>query len=123
MTTFAPEDFTKAKRSADTADVSNCVRIARRGDIVELRDDKVEFGSPADHRLHFTSAEFDAFQNALRAGETTDGCVVITQRADGLYEFRSAATGRSKVLVFDHGEVEAFYAGILEDDWPTPMAA
>ncbi|OLT22753.1 hypothetical protein BJF78_33220 [Pseudonocardia sp. CNS-139] len=63
---FAERDFRKASYS--TPDQS-CVAVARRGDRVAMRDDKVAFGAPADHHLHFTASEFAEFLTAVRRGD------------------------------------------------------
>jgi len=59
---FTAQEFRKSSRS-DPA--KNCVRVARRDGWAELRDDKTVFGSPADHRLVLTAAQFDAFVRAI----------------------------------------------------------
>jgi hypothetical protein len=63
---FAENDFRKASFSAPN---ENCVEVARGGGWVEVRDDKVAYGTPADHHLAFTAHEFDAFLTAVRRGE------------------------------------------------------
>jgi hypothetical protein len=65
---FAESDFRKASFSTPN---QNCVAIARRGDCVAMRDDKVAFGAPADHHLTFATPEFAAFLAAVRGGEFT----------------------------------------------------
>ena len=108
MTRFAAPDFHPPSRSEDVN--STCVDLACRDGVVELRDSKVEFGSPADHRIRLGYTEFDAFQRGVRTGHLDDLPVVVTLRADGRYELR--ADGRAEVLVFNRAEIDAFYHDI-----------
>lgn len=70
MTTpsFRADEFHKAARSEPKR---NCVCVARRAGVVELRDDKRAFGGPGDVRLRFTDAGFDAFLTEVRSGQLT----------------------------------------------------
>ncbi|GAA2801956.1 DUF397 domain-containing protein [Saccharopolyspora taberi] len=105
---FAEHDFRKATRSEPE---KSCVRVARRGGWVEMRDDKTTFGAADDHRLVFTAEQFDAFLSATRLGETSGLCLEITRRADGNYTFRHSAEPTVE-LVFTEAEVDAFRDGI-----------
>jgi hypothetical protein len=106
---FAEEDFRKA--TASNPDM-NCVRVARRADWVELRDDKTAFGAPGDHRIVLTSAEFDRFQAGVRSGRT-DGPPRLDRQGDGTYLLRTAAV----TLTFTEPEVRAFVAGIRDHEF------
>lgn len=110
---FTERDFRKATRSEPT---KSCVRVARRGGWVELRDDKVPFGSPEDHRLVFTAEEFDAYLTGEREGRTNGLCLEITHGEDGLFLFRQR--GRADVeLVFTEAEVAAFRDGVAKREF------
>ncbi|OLT22754.1 hypothetical protein BJF78_33225 [Pseudonocardia sp. CNS-139] len=63
---YTESDFRKSSYS--TPD-QNCVAVARGAGGVAIRDDKVAFGTPADHHLTFPAAEFAAFLTAVRGGE------------------------------------------------------
>jgi hypothetical protein len=109
MPDFAAPDFRSPSRSGGQ-DNQTCVDLACRDGVVELRDSKVEFGSPADHRIRLRYPEFDAFQRGVRTGRLDDLPVVVTRRADGRYELR--ADGRAEALVFHQAEIDAFYHDI-----------
>ncbi|MDA3645059.1 DUF397 domain-containing protein [Saccharopolyspora indica] len=111
---FTEHDFRKATRSEPT---KSCVRVARRGGWVEMRDDKVPFGSPEDHRLVFTAEEFDAYLTGERDRRTSGLCLEITRRdEDGLFVFRQR--GRAGVeLVFTEAEVAAFRDGVAKREF------
>jgi Domain of unknown function (DUF397) len=106
---FTEADFRKA--SASHAD-KECVAVARRGGRVEVRDDKTAFGSPADHRLVFTAAEFDAVLAGLRAGRKTGLPLHLTRHPDGTHTFRHATTPGGPHLTFTAAEFAAFLAGV-----------
>ncbi|QUH01528.1 DUF397 domain-containing protein [Saccharopolyspora erythraea] len=110
---FAEHDFRKATRSEPQ---KSCVRVARRADRVELRDDKTTFGAPDDHRLVFTAEQFDDFLTATRAGRTEGLCLEITRREDGTHVFRSS-TSPDAELVFTEAEVDAFRDGIAKHEF------
>lgn len=101
---FAEEEFRKAAASNPT---ENCVRVARRGDWVELRDDKTAFGAPGDHRIVLTGEEFDRFQTGVRSG-TPVGPLRLDHQADGTYLLRTEAAA----LTFTEPEVRAFLSGV-----------
>jgi hypothetical protein len=106
---FTEEDFRKA--TASNPDM-NCVRVARRGNWVELRDDKTTFGAPDDHRIALTGAEFDRFQAGIRSG-APEGPLRLDRQADGTYLLRTAAVA----LTFTEAEVRAFVAGIRDHEF------
>lgn len=110
---FAEHEFRKAARSNPDRE---CVRVARGGGRVELRDDKVTFGAADDHRLVFTEAQFDAFLAGARAGDTEGLCLAMTRRADGSSVFADAAE-LSLELVFTASEVEAFLGGVARREF------
>src|SRR5262245_47619924 len=101
---FAEEEFRKATASEPNKD---CVRVARRTDRVELRDDKTGFGAPDDHRIVLTGAEFDRFQAGVRVSRA-DGPLRLDRQADGTYLLRTDAVA----LTFTEPEVRAFLAGV-----------
>jgi hypothetical protein len=107
---FAEEDFRKA--TASNPDM-NCVRVARRADWVELRDDKTAFGIPGDHRIVLTSAEFDEFQAGIRAGRDDGLPLRLDPQGDGTYLLQTAAV----TLTFTEPEVRAFIAGIRDHEF------
>jgi hypothetical protein len=113
MAQFTASDFQSPSRSSGE-DNTTCVDVACGGGIVELRDSKVAFGSPADHRIRLSHAEFDAFQQGVRAGRTDALPVEVTRRADGSYRFRAAGARDTEtaVLTFDQAEVDAFHHDI-----------
>ncbi|MGH3951876.1 MAG: hypothetical protein ACRDSE_22620, partial [Pseudonocardiaceae bacterium] len=67
----------------------SCVRVARRDGSVEVRDDKMSFGTHYDVRLVFSDEQFDAYLAGERAGNASDLCIEIARRSDGLYSLRS----------------------------------
>jgi hypothetical protein len=104
---FREQDFRKASASQPDKD---CVRVARQGSRVELRDDKTVFGSPEDIRLVFTDAEFDDILTALRdTGAAHGTCLEITTES-GVTYFRRA--GEPAALAFTASEVEKFVTGV-----------
>jgi Domain of unknown function (DUF397) len=109
MPDFAAPDF-RSPSLSDEDHNTTCVDVACGDGVVELRDSKVEFGSPADHRVRLDYTEFDAFQRGVRAGHLDDLPVVVTRHVDGRYELR--ATGRVEALVFNQAEIDAFYHDI-----------
>lgn len=117
--TFAETDFRKATASQPDKD---CVRVARRDNLVELRDDKTEFGAADDHRLILSAEQFDAFQTAARTGllDRSQG-LSITVRDDGNYSFR--APFHDAPLVFTQAEVIAFLDGVARREFDAPAFA
>ncbi|RSM35879.1 DUF397 domain-containing protein [Amycolatopsis balhimycina DSM 5908] len=110
--TFREQDFRKASASNPDKD---CVRVARQGSRVELRDDKNVFGSSEDVRLRFTDAEFDEILTALRSTGTAAGtCLEITQTVDA-FEFRR--TGERAALVFTASEMDKFLIGVRDGEF------
>ncbi|MGH8965462.1 MAG: DUF397 domain-containing protein [Actinomycetes bacterium] len=116
---FTEADFRKS--SASRAD-KECVRVARRAGRVEIRDDKTAFGSPADHRLVLTEAEFDAVLAGLRAGTLTGLPLRITRHLDGTHTVRHATTPGPH-LEFTAAEVTAFLAGVHAHEFDAPAYA
>lgn len=53
--------MTAFRKSSFSDPHANCVEIARRPEIVEVRDSKVEFGSAADVRIKLHPKAFSAF--------------------------------------------------------------
>ncbi|WP_181771302.1 DUF397 domain-containing protein [Amycolatopsis pittospori] len=107
---FREADFRKATASNPDKD---CVRVARQGDRVELRDDKKTFGAPDDTRLIFTAAEFDHYQAEIRAGLSGERIVTVVRRPDGDYVFRKTGAVRGAAeLVFTETELAAFHSGV-----------
>lgn len=124
MTRFGPNDFQSPSQSNDEVN-STCVDLACGSGVVELRDSKVEFDAPDDHRLRFTFAEFHAFQQGARAGHTDGLPLLVTQRDDGLYEFRGSRMEphTSTVLTFNQAEVDAFYHDVHTGRYDTRSLA
>lgn len=112
---FAEQDFRKASASVPDRE---CVRVARNGGWVELRDDKVIFGSQDDVHIVLTDAEFDAFQAAIRAGEPTDVLALcLDWQADGGFTLQAAADHASTTLTFTAGEIAAFLDGVHKHEF------
>lgn len=115
---FTDEEFRKASRSSPN---QNCVTIARRDGVVEVRDDKLK-GTPYYERLalRLPEAEFDRFQAAVREGENLTGQhLIVTERPDGDTEFRVANS--DTVLAFDPAEIAAFYDGVAKREFDTAL--
>lgn len=53
--------MTAFRKSSFSDPHANCVEIARRPEIVEVRDSKVEFGSASDVRIKLHPKAFSAF--------------------------------------------------------------
>jgi hypothetical protein len=106
---FAEADFRKATASNPDRE---CVRVARRGAWVELRDDKTAFGAPDDHRIVLTAEEFDRFQSGVRSGEPA-GLLRLDQQADGTYLLRTEEVA----LTFTEPEVHAFLSGVRNQEF------
>lgn len=114
---FAERDFHKASASHANQE---CVRVARRGGWVELRDDKTAFGAPGDLRLVFTETQFDAFLSGVRSGVIAGLCMTMARRADGMYTFRSVVSEPSMAdveLLFTEAEVDAFLDGVTRGEF------
>lgn len=125
---FPLKHFTKASRSEQPP---NCVHIARGLGWVIVRDTKQEFGSDTDHRFGFSTDQFDAFQEAIRAANlrtavipagVLDGCcIVIERRAVNENVFRSAieqdGLPADATLVYTDGEVTAFFDAVLQHEF------
>jgi hypothetical protein len=108
---FREDDFRKASASNPDKD---CVRVARRGARVELRNDTVPFGSAGDYRLVLDAADWDAFLATFRAtGSAVGTCLEIVRRADGMYVFRAASSGDTE-LIFTESEVAKFRLGVRD---------
>lgn len=60
---FAEHNFRKSGRSEPD---KNCVQLARRDGVAQLRDSKAGFGAVNDGRLTVSTEQFDAFARALR---------------------------------------------------------
>ena len=131
---FTERDFRKATRSEPD---ESCVRVDRRDEWVEMRDDKTAFGATDDHRLVFSAEEFDAFLaavrtageagylGAVRAGDFGDTCLEIVNRCED-YTFRRR--GGSIELAFTDVEVAAFIHGVVRGEFdqgtvPTEVVA
>jgi hypothetical protein len=106
---FAEKDFRKAAASNPDRE---CVRVARRGGWVEIRDDKTAFGAPDDHRIVLTGAEFDRFQAGVRSGEY-EGPLCLDRQGDGSYLLRTEAVA----LTFTEPEVRAFLSGVRDHEF------
>lgn len=107
---FRTDEFRKATRSNPD---KNCVCVARRSGVVELRDDKQVFGGPGDVRLRFTDAEFDAFLAGVQTGQLAGLCIEITAAGHDVNVLRSTVPqpGGDR-LTFTDGELLAFYDGV-----------
>lgn len=105
--TFEEADFRKSSRSVPDKD---CVHIARRDGMVEVRDTKKVFGASDDHRLSFTAEQFDDFLARLARGELSGGCIEVVGREGSIWIFRSRVPQRGCVseLEFTTSEFTAF---------------
>lgn len=119
--TFGADEFRKATQSLANQE---CVSIARRDGWVEMRDDKL-IGTPyySTLALRFREDRFDAYLDAVRAADTSGHCVAVSQRADGLYEFRNVEEISGAALIFDQAEVDAFYDGVTKYEFDATVAA
>jgi hypothetical protein len=106
---FAEDDFRKATASDPDRE---CVRVARRGAWVELRDDKTAFGAPDDHRIVLTAEEFDRFQAGVRSGEP-GGPLRLDRQTDGTYLLHTEEVA----LTFTEPEVNAFLSGVRDHEF------
>lgn len=112
---FAEQDFRKASASVPDRE---CVRVARNGGWVELRDDKVIFGSQDDVHIVLTDAEFDAFQEAIRAGRPTAGLALrLDEVGRGRHVLRAAADQASTTLTFTAREIAVFLDGVRKHEF------
>lgn len=114
MTPFAENEFRNATRSEPH---KTCVRVARRDGRVEVRDDKIAFGSPEDHRLVFTDEQFDAFLQGVRAGEAAGLCLEMVRQEGDTFAFRSTVEGSGVELIFTDAEVSAFLDGVHKHEF------
>ena len=123
LPTFHAGEFRKATRSSPN---QNCVRIARKLGWAVMWDDKLSDAHTAEvallssaELLYFTDDQFDAYQARVREGRKDGFCLSVTRRDNDLYVFR--ATVPQPVdgveLVFDQGEVDAFYAGVCNHEF------
>jgi hypothetical protein len=111
--TFLETDFRKASMSNPNKD---CVRVARRGGWVELRDDKTVFGAPEDHRLVFSAEEFDAFLVGIRENRADGLCLELIRGKDDVYVFRRRGWAGIE-LMFTEAEVLAFFDGVTKGEF------
>jgi Domain of unknown function (DUF397) len=112
---FGADEFRKATRSNPTKD---CVQIARRAGVVEVRDDKQQFGAPGDVRLRFTAAEFDAFLAGVQSGELAGLCIEITAVDRDVTVLRSTVPqSGGNQLRFTDAELLAFYDGVRRGEF------
>lgn len=97
----------------------SCVRVARRDGSVEVRDDKMSFGTHYDVRLVFSDEQFDAYLAGERAGNASDLCIEIARRSDGLYSFRSTIPQPfgAHELLFTEREIDAFRDGVTRGEF------
>ncbi|WP_439659368.1 DUF397 domain-containing protein [Lentzea sp. HUAS TT2] len=95
---------------AGASQTKDCVQIARRDSIAEVRDTKKSFGAPDDHRLSFNAAQFDDFLARLARGDLSDGCIEVVVREGSIWIFRSRVPQRGSVteLEFTTSEFMAF---------------
>lgn len=123
--TFTARDCIKAARSAGQ---NSCVRIGRKSGWTAIWDDKLATPDtdwaadlPLDQVLIFPDEQFDAFQEALRAGNTEGQCVHVDRSPSGQYTLTSRSTaetsGPKVVLSFDCEEYEAFMDGVCKGEF------
>jgi len=126
---FGPDQFRKANRSKEGGD--DCVEVARGRGWAVVRDDKQEFGSPADYQLRFPVAAFDDFQAKVRAaalrtavipaGVLEGCCIAIVRREENVNVLYSTieqpGLPKNVELVFDDGEIVAFFDGVLKREF------
>lgn len=123
--TFTPRECIKAARSAGQ---NSCVRIGRKSGWTVIWDDKLATpytdraaALPPEQVLIFPDEQFDAFQEALRAGSAEGECVQIDRSLAGRYTFTSRVSpyldGIQVALYFDSGEFEAFVDGVCNHEF------
>lgn len=64
LSPFSEDDFRKASHSEPDR---NCVHVACRDGVAQLRDSKTGFDAADDGRLTVSSEQFSAFARALRS--------------------------------------------------------
>jgi hypothetical protein len=128
---FRLADYRKASRT--DSNPPNCVHIARGLGWAIVRDTKQKFNSSTDHKLAFLAADFDAFQDRVRAADlrtaqipagALDGCCIsITREAENVNVFRSTIPQPGEpagvALVYTDGEIEAFFDGVHLHEFDT----
>jgi hypothetical protein len=119
MITFERHEFEAPQASAESAG-SACVEIACRAGVVEFRDSKVPFESPADQRLTFSAAQFESDLHAVRTGVAPTH-LRITELADGWFEFGTDTA--PAILLFTAAEVAAFHEDIRLGRYAARLAA
>ena len=63
LSPFSKDDFRKVSCSEPQR---NCVHVARRGDVAQVRDSKTGFDAADDGRLTVSGEQFTAFVRTLR---------------------------------------------------------
>ncbi|MCC3311389.1 hypothetical protein A5780_32355 [Nocardia sp. 852002-20019_SCH5090214] len=122
---FTARDCVKAARSAGG---NSCVRIGRKNGWTVVWDDKLatpetDRGAPlpSDQTLVVSDEQFDAFQEALRAGRTDGQCIRIQQSLAGRYTFTAHNAPHSRntgvALHFDCDEFDAFMSGVRNGEF------
>ncbi|MGY0499613.1 hypothetical protein ACWZHB_14110 [Nocardia sp. FBN12] len=107
------------RKAAASSPQQACVMVYRDNHRTLLWDDKlagpVDTAAqpvPPDQCLTLDHYQFEAVQDAIRAGARLRGALTIQQRSDGLYEFSATPECRASVgtarLFFDHLEYTAF---------------
>jgi hypothetical protein len=107
---FERSQFRKSSSSGQNPNA--CVEVARRQGWVAVRDSKQAWGSPDDHRLAFTVAEFDDWVAKLHAESAEPACIEIAPHSDDVYVLRStSAQDHGRELRFTDAEIQAFLKG------------
>ena len=137
LVVFSDNEFRKASRSGNQ-NWPNCVEIARRDGVVELRDSKRKGAATyATTALQVTAREFDDFQNAVRAAdvrtsyvarEVLAGCaLVITSLGQNQNIIHLSGVQHGELamdaLTYTDDEIIAFFDGVHEREFDLDSVA
>lgn len=120
-------DFVKSSRSNQEG-TTDCVRVARAGDQVSIRDDKKSWGAADDFHFLLTSAEFDAFQDEVRE-DAISGLLLSVEFNDaaGMFVVRSTVPQpqlpEGAEMMFTRSEIEAFFAAVHDREFDNNTVA
>ncbi|MEU8895704.1 hypothetical protein [Nocardia sp. NPDC048505] len=108
-----------------------CVMVYRDNHRTLLWDDKLAGPAvrpvPLAECLVLDHAQFEEFQQAIRAGAPITGALIVTRNADGLYAFSAAPRCRAAIgsttLLFDRREYTAFVHGVRHYEFEAELVS